>query len=326
MDELERLDLEPYFLENGEKIDLEGFVKDNPSFRARCSKALDMFLGDIVVETSSDLLQIKGGTQLLIDRLVKSIKAEINCDRPVVGIKVKDGYTQIDYLENGERKTRHCEYVLCTIPFTVMRKMELEGFDDRKLNSIHNTVYCPATKVAFHTKENFWEKQGIKGGASFSGAGVRQSYYPSIKFNPELGSVMLASYTIGDDADRLGNMSEEERHGYVKDVVSKVHPELQQQGMIKDVASIAWGNYEWSAGGCTIHWDDSNHTANYLEAARPQNNLFFAGEHCSKYPAWIQGSIESTLEAVYDIVSHQVSIPVSTYSSTKVAQKELVTV
>ena len=324
MDELERLDLEPYFLENGEKIDLQGFVKDNPGFRARCSKALDMFFGDIVVETSSDLLQIKGGTQLLIDRLVKSISSEINCDRPVVGIKVKNGYTQIDYLENGESKTRNCEYVLCTIPFTVMRKMELEGFDSRKIDSIKNTVYCPATKVAFHTKENFWEKQGIKGGASFSGAGVRQSYYPSVKFNPELGSVMLASYTIGDDATLLGNMSDSERHGYVKDVVCNVHPELQQQGMIKDVASIAWGNYEWSAGGCTVHWDDSNHTANYLEAARPQNNLFFAGEHCSKYPAWIQGSIESTLEAVYDIVSHQASIPASTYSSTKVAQKELV--
>ncbi len=326
MDELERLDLSLYFLEDGEKIDLQRFVKENPGFRARCSKALDMFLGDIVVETSSDLLQIKGGTQLLIDRLVESVKAEINCNLPVVGIKVKDGYTQIDYLENGERKTRDCEYVLCTIPFTVMRKMELQGFDERKIDSIHNTVYCPATKVAFHTKENFWEKQGIKGGASFSGAGVRQSYYPSVKFNPERGSVMLASYTIGDDADRLGNMSDSERHNYVKDVVSNVHPELKQQGMIQDVASIAWGNYEWSAGGCTIHWDDSNHTANYLEAARPQNNLFFAGEHCSKYPAWIQGSIESTLEAVYDIVSHKTAVPVSTsYSSRTASKKELVT-
>ncbi|MEM6753586.1 MAG: NAD(P)/FAD-dependent oxidoreductase [Cyanobacteria bacterium P01_C01_bin.38] len=324
MDELERLDLSPYFLENGEKIDLQGFVKDNPSFRARCSKALDMFLGDIVVETSSDLLQIKGGTQLLIDRLVESIKAEITCNQPVVGIKVKDNYTQIDYLENGERKTRNCEYVLCTIPFTVMRKMELEGFDERKLASINDTVYCPATKVAFHTKENFWEKQGIKGGASFSGAGVRQSYYPSVKFNPERGSVMLASYTIGDDAVSLGNMSDSERHNYVKDVVSNVHPELQQQGMIQDVASIAWGNYEWSAGGCTVHWDDSNHTAQYLEAARAQNNLFFAGEHCSKYPAWLQGSIESTLEAIYDIVSHQASTRVSTSSSTKAAQNKLV--
>ena len=313
MDELESLDLEPYFSEDGETIDLQSFIKENPGFRAHCSQALDMFLSDILVETSHDLLQIKGGTQLLIDRLVESINAPIKCNQPVVGIRVKEDYTEIDYLENGEKLTRSCDYVLCTIPFTVMRKMELEGFDQRKLDSIHNTVYCPATKVAFHTKENFWDKLGIKGGASFSGAGVRQSYYPSVKFNPERGSVMLASYTIGDDADRLGNMSPDERHNYVKEVVSKVHPELQQQGMIKDVASIAWGEYKWSAGGCTIHWDgdESNHTINYLEAARPQNTLFFAGEHCSKYPAWLQGSIESTLEAVYDIVSHK-SVPTAT--------------
>jgi monoamine oxidase len=76
--------------------------------------------------------------------------------------------------------------------------------------------------------------------------------------------------------------------------------------MIKEAASIAWGNYKWSAGGCTVHWhgDDSHRQINYLEAARPQNTLFFAGEHCSKYPAWLQGSIESTLEAVRDIVAH----------------------
>lgn len=35
--------------------------------------------------------------------------------------------------------------------------------------------------------------------------------------------------------------------------------------MVADVASIAWGNYKWSAGGCTVHWsddmsDESNHT------------------------------------------------------------------
>jgi hypothetical protein len=47
----------------------------------------------------------------------------------------------------------------------------------------------------------------------------------------------------------------------------------------------------------------------YLEAARPQNRLFFAGEHCSKYPAWIQGSIESALEAIYEIVAYNKPIP-----------------
>ena len=304
MDELERLDLSRYFREDKESIDLQAFIQENPGFRARCCKALDMFFEDIVVETGKDLLQLQGGMEQIIDRLVESIKSPIKCNQKVVAIRVNPEFTEVDYIENGERYTRRCDYVLCTIPFSVMRKMELAGFDERKLNCIHNTYYCPATKVAFHTKEAFWQKQGIRGGASFSGEGVRQTYYPSVKFNPESGSVMLASYTIGDDADRMGMMSESQRHDYVKDVVSKVHPELQSENMVVEGTSIAWGNYEWSAGGCAVHWEDEAvNTSNYLEAARRQHQLLFAGEHCSKYPAWLQGSIESALEAVYDIVS-----------------------
>jgi monoamine oxidase len=177
--------------------------------------------------------------------------------------------------------------------------------DNLSLRSLNWT-----TKVAFNTKESFWSEQGIKGGASFSGEGVRQTYYPSVDFKSNEGSTLLASYTIGDDAEFIGAMSEEQRGTYVQKVVSKIHPELAQPGMIKQVASITWGNYEWSQGGCTVHWggntgDDANHRQiNYLEAQRPLNTLFFAGEHCSKYPAWLQGSIESALEAIRDIVVH----------------------
>jgi len=242
----------------------------------------------------------------LIQRLAASIKGEIKCNSEVVALSVQKDHVEITTKENGQLHTRHCDYVLCTIPFSVLRKLELSGFDDDKLDSIHNTVYCPGTKVAFHTRESFWQKDGIKGGASFSGEGVRQTYYPSVKFNPEHGSVMLASYTIGDDAQRMGMMSESERFDYVQNTVSKIHPELNTPGMIVDKASIAWGNYKWSAGGCTIHWDDSE--SNYLKAQRAQNTLFFAGEHCSRFPAWLQGSIESAVEAVYDIVKHQPAV------------------
>lgn len=303
MDHLERLDLEPFFSEDGQTIDFHGFLAANPAFRAGCSQALDVFLDDILIETSHDLLQLEGGMEQLIHRLVAAIKGSIKCDRPVVAIKVRPDGTEITWSENGQLHTKLCDYVLCTIPFSVLRKLELSGFDDNKLDSINHTVYCPATKVAFHTAQSFWEQKGINGGASFSGEGTRQTYYPSVKFNAASGSAFLASYTIGDDAERLGVMSESERHDYVRDVVSKLHPDLNYSGMLKDMTSIAWGNYQWSAGGCTIHWDGNY--SNYLEAARPQNRLFFAGEHCSRFPAWIQGSIESALEAVYEIVSYQ---------------------
>ncbi len=306
MDELERLALDPYFDEAGQTIDLHTFLKENVGFRARCSNALDVFFGDILTETSHDLLQLEGGMDQIIDRLVAEIKAPIRCNQEIVSLSVKDQGVELFWIEAGRRFTRHCDYVLCTIPFSVLRKIELTGFDDVKLNSIQNTVYCPATKVAFHCAQPFWEKEGIKGGASFSGEGVRQTYYPSAQAQ---GSAFLASYTIGDDADRMGTLSETERYQYVQNVVGKLHPEILKSGMVVDAATIAWGNYKWSSGGCTVHWDDESKVPSYLEAARPQKNLFFAGEHCSRYPAWLQGSIESALEAIHEIASAPVFAP-----------------
>lgn len=308
MDELERLDLDPYFSEDGQTIDLHTFLKENEGFRARCSQALDVFFSDILTETSHDLLQLEGGMEQIIDRLVASIKAPIRCNQEVVSLQVKDQGVEVSWLEAGQRFTKHCDYVLCTIPFSVLRKIELIGFDELKLNSIHNTVYCPATKVAFHCAQPFWEKEGIQGGASFSGEGVRQTYYPSVKFNQDQGSTLLASYTIGDDADRMASLPESERYQYVQNVVSKIHPELLQSGMLVDAATIAWGDYKWSSGGCTVHWHDESKVPSYLEAARPQKNLFFAGEHCSRFPAWLEGSVESALEAVRDIASAPVLV------------------
>jgi monoamine oxidase len=132
MDELERLDLDKYFSPDNEGIDINSFIKENPSFRARTSKALDMFLDDIVTETSHDLLQIEGGTSLLIDRLVESIKAPITCNAEIVAIKVlENNQTEITWKQDGQLHTKRCDYVLCTIPFSVLRKMELKGFDER---------------------------------------------------------------------------------------------------------------------------------------------------------------------------------------------------
>jgi monoamine oxidase len=306
MDELERIDLTSYFSEDGQTIDLHTFLKQNSGFRARCSRALDVFFGDILTETSHDLLQLEGGMEQIIDRLTAAIKGRITCNREVVTLEVQDQGVQVYWKEAGKRYTKHCDFVLCTIPFSVLRKLELIGFDEMKLKSIQNTVYASATKVAFHCAQPFWQEDGIKGGASLSGEGVRQTYYPSIKFKSGLGSTLLASYTIGDDADHMAKLSDYERYQYVQKTVGKIHPELLKSGILKNAATIAWGDYKWSAGGCTVHWNDDAKMPSYLEAARPQKDLYFAGEHCSRYPAWLEGSVESSLEAVREMTSASV--------------------
>ena len=55
-----------------------------------------------------------------------------------------------------------------------------------------------------------------------------------------------------------------------------------------------------AGGGCTVHWGQSpaEAEAQRWRAAEPEGGLFFAGEHTSSAPAWIEGALESAQAAV----------------------------
>jgi monoamine oxidase len=71
--------------------------------------------------------------------------------------------------------------------------------------------------------------------------------------------------------------------------------------MVLGAASAAWmGGHRWAGGGCTVHWGQSpaEAEAQRRRAAEPEGGLFFAGEHTSSAPAWIEGALESAQAAV----------------------------
>ncbi|MFI1971210.1 amine oxidase [Streptomyces cinnamoneus] len=285
-----------------DRVDLHSLFAAHPELRAGCSARLNSFLDDILTETSPDLLRLHGGMDQLTDRLAGRIRGPVTCGRRVTGLDVQGDHV-VAHVRAGSRTTvRRADFVVCTVPFPAMRRMRLNGFDRDKRAVLRDVVYCPATKVAVLCRTPFWRESGIQGGASFTGGRIRQTYYPAPDGEPGRGAALLASYTIGDEAARLGRMSARRRHRLVLDELSVVHPELLSPGMVLDVVSMAWGHHPWT-GGCTTRWgkNAAECEEERLRAARPVGRLFFAGEHCSKAPAWIEGAIESALEAVQAI-------------------------
>ncbi|WP_221349919.1 flavin monoamine oxidase family protein [Streptomyces beigongshangae] len=303
---LERTGVHAY-LSADRKADLHAFFQAHPEVRSACSGALRSFLGDILTETSSELVQLSGGMGQLVDRLAATLDGLIRRRHEVVGLNAREHDVLMTVRRQGRVRTERRDYVLCTMPFSVLRRIHLQGIDSDKLAAIRGTVYCPATKVAFLCREPFWSHEGITGGASFSAGLVRQTYYPAVEGDPRRGAALLASYTIGDDADRLAGMTAAVRHETVRRELGRMHPELLEPGMVLDAVSLPWGRHRWSAGGCAIRWDGDASTSELqrMRAARPQNRLFFAGEHCSSKPAWIDGAIESALTAVGQIAQHR---------------------
>ncbi|WP_078955089.1 NAD(P)/FAD-dependent oxidoreductase [Streptomyces griseus] len=303
------IDLTPHLRGGGkDRIDVHGLFAAHPEVRAGCGGLLEGFLDDILTETSPRLVRLACGMDQLVQRLAARIRGPIWLGQPATGFEVAADHVRVRLGGGATARVRRCDYVLCTVPFPVLRTLPLAGFDEEKLAVVREVVSCPATKVAVHCREPFWEREGIRGGASFSGGRIRQTYYPtSGSADRALGAALLASYTIGEDADVLGGMPEPDRHRAVVEELGRMHPQLLRRGMVRGVASLAWGGHPWTRGGCTIRWgaDPADREEQRLRALRPQGRMFFAGEHCATEPAWIEGAVESALEAVELIDRHE---------------------
>jgi monoamine oxidase len=301
LDVVDRIDLRPFLVtEASGQIDLHAFFAAHPEVRTSCPGKLDRFIDDILDETSPRLVRLDGGMDQLVHGLTSRIRGAIHTGHEVCAIDARDSQVAVTFCSGSQVHTRRSTHALCTIPFSVLRNLKLSGFSSDKLSIIDEVKYWSATKVAFLCRDPFWERDGINGGASFGGGRIRQTYYPPVEGDPTKGAVLLASYTMGDDADLLGSMPEAERHGVVLDEVGRMHPELHEPGMIIKAVSRAWGQSRWSRGAGVTRWgkDVTGCEEERDRAARPNGRLFFAGEHCSSTTAWIDGAIESALNAV----------------------------
>jgi monoamine oxidase len=313
LEAVDRIDLGPFLVgEARDQVDLHAFFAAHPEVRTSGTGKLNIFIDDILDETSPRLLRIEGGMDQLVDALASRIEGPIRMGHEVRAIEIRDDHVAVTIHSEGRVRTLLSDYVLCTIPFSVLGKLRLTGFSDDKLAIINEVRYGSATKVAFRCREPFWERDGINGGASFGGGRIRQTYYPPVEGDPTNGAVLLASYTVGDDADVLGTMPEAQRHDVVLDEVGRMHPDLHEPGMIVEAVSHAWGQYRWSDGAAAMRWgkDPAACEEERDRAARPEGRLFFAGEHCSSTTAWIDGAIESAFGAVRAIQEHEAAVTI----------------
>jgi monoamine oxidase len=306
----DRLDLTPYLHgAAADRIDLGGVFRDHPGLRTGCGPRLYSFLDDLLLETGAGLMYLRGGMSQLADRLADRIRGPILLGHEVAGLHVRPDLVSLGLRRRDRSLTRQHPVALCTLPFSVLRGLPLTGVDPDKHEVIGSVEYGAATKIALHCREAFWEREGISGGASATGGRTRQTYYPPREAGREAGraggaagAVLLGCYAIAEDAELLGRLPAEVRHAAVIDDLAPLHPELRKPGTVLGAASVAWASNRWSNGCTSRRWrwgkDAAGRAEEMRRAARPQGRLFFAGEHCSATPAWINGAVESALGAV----------------------------
>ncbi len=229
------------------------------------------------------------------------------------------------------------DYVICTIPFSVLRTIKVEPlFSDIKMQAIKEVDYIPAQKAYLMCRHRFWEEGGpgerIIGGVSFTDLPITQVVYPSDHvsrctgrvnlvpgYNPsympqpventgkELArqpGALLASYNFNLETTRLANQPERLRMEEIKREVEMVHG--LKRGYLDTVVAdsfiLNWNNEPWFRGALCFYNTEQKRLLSYASAFPEYHiHVFFACEHVSAKHRWMQGALQSGMEAANSV-------------------------
>jgi monoamine oxidase len=162
-----------------------------------------------------------------------------------------------------------------------------------KRKVIHSLDYGPVVRATFQVSRRYWEDEGLNGfGSSDKDFEV---WHPTYGKPGHRG--LLQAYFYQDLARRLDKMSESERVEQMIADMEEVHPGLRR--CLETVVTKSWANDPWQRGAFVVYYPGQQKW--YREICSREGRVWFAGEHASPWPGWMQGAIASGVKAAREI-------------------------
>lgn len=256
----------------------------------------------------------------------------IKMGSPIDGIYKSDLENKIilKYTESETKKENleEFDYVICAIPFQSLRRIDTNNnFTVKKMQAINEMNYETSQKIYLYMKERFWEmgnkSKRIVGGSTFTDLPLVSIYYPSDHIedvydkygkkyvlkpgtSPKEPGVLLASYSWGKEAMRLGNETPELQ---IKDLIRYIEkiyelpPNYVEENLI-DYKSLIWSDVQYIWGAATLSKPEDKTLFSY-EASLPEmgGRVLFSGEHISQKHGSQQGALHSGMVSANEVAN-----------------------
>lgn len=241
-----------------------------------------------------DLQEIPGGMDQLPMAFYQRIKDCIHFGTEIVRLERDETSVTVRARTASRYVTFSADWAICTLPFSVLRGVETEpAFSHGKRRAIRQLHYDAATKIYFQMRRPFWTDEGIDGGTTVTDLPVRRIIYPSVDA-PDDRAMLLASYTYGQDALQWSALLPAQRVERALRQVARIHPRVEAE--FEAGYSYSWYQDPYSMGAYALF--EPEQESSLREAIRrPEGRVEFAGEHCSPWPAWVEGAVVSGLAA-----------------------------
>ncbi len=276
-------------------VGLNQLIGEGPSsYSAAMMLRSDHYLSQNILKGQMEVKRIAGGNDQFPAALASRLDGRISYSTEVVHIAQEAEELRVTCRDPTGQHDATADYVICTLPFSVLRNIPVApGHSAYKDQAVQNLRYTSVTRIFLEMRQQFWRPR-------LSGKIVSDQpmtmVYPG--YDPPDQTGVLGLYMGSDNARRAGSLSLEAQIEFALGQVGLVFPEARQYftaGVSKfwDADPFARGAYSWFTPG---------EMGSILPAiAVPEGRLYFAGDHASTLPGWIQGAIASGLRAAQGI-------------------------
>jgi monoamine oxidase len=238
--------------------------------------------------------KIDGGNDRLPAAFASRLGDRIHYGARVVRIEQdKQGVRAVVQQDSGHEVVS-ADFLICAIPFTVLRNIDVSpAFSSPKRKAIEQLNYSAASRIYLQSASRYWVKSGKNGfertleleliDATFGQPGDR-------------GIMML--YALGDPASRLEHQTPDQRIQYGRTEAERVLPGMTAN--FEKGFSWCWGEVPWARGAFAVYLPGQV-AAFYAAGTQSEGRIYFAGEHLSSWPGWMQGALASGLRAAREV-------------------------
>ena len=251
-------------------------------------------LRDEAIARKGASFRIRGGNDRLPRALAQALGDRVHYRVTLKRIAQNNRGVTVTVQESGRHSQISGDYIICAIPFTVLRSIEVSpAFSTGKQQAIRGLSYNSVTRVYVQAPTRSWIAEGLSGFATTDLP--IGTVWDCTEGQPGARGI-LECYTSGERARRLASLSEPERLRSVVENLQKVYAGVTREKSV----SIAWDADPLVKGA--FAWFKRDQMATLLpHIARREGRVFFAGEHTSPWFGWMQGALQSGNRAAHEV-------------------------
>jgi monoamine oxidase len=249
-------------------------------------------------EFQTTMFQPVGGMDMIGKAFARKVGDLIRYNAKVTEIKQGAGGVSVSYVDTNTSgvQVANADWCVCTIPLSILSQIPIDVGAPMKA-AIDAVPYASSVKVGLQFKRRFWEEdEAIYGGISYTDLPIRQIAYPNSNFNRSGRGVLLGAYIFeGANAYEFTAMPPAERVARAVAFGARLHPQYAAE--FENGVAVAWHRVPFTLG-CAGYWTDQAREQHYDNLCRIDGRIVLAGEHASYIPAWQEGAILSSLDAI----------------------------